>query len=51
MINAITIPFFSVFFSHAIRGMLFGAVLWFAAYAPYTVIANPETYEAMTVYV
>ncbi|XP_065052485.1 phospholipid-transporting ATPase ABCA3-like isoform X1 [Rhopilema esculentum] len=38
----------SVFFSNAIRGMLFGAVLWFASYAPYTVIANPATYDVMS---
>jgi len=39
----------SVFFSHAVRSMLFGAVLWFAIYSPYSVIANPQTYEAMSV--
>ena len=45
------ILFSSVFFSHAVRSMLFGAVLWFAIYSPYSVIANPQTYEAMSVYV
>eukprot|EP00794_Sanderia_malayensis_P017576 gene17576-19328_t len=38
----------SVFFTNAIRSMLFGAVLWFGTYAPYASFASQATFEEMS---
>ncbi|XP_047137876.1 phospholipid-transporting ATPase ABCA3 isoform X1 [Hydra vulgaris] len=43
-----TLFFVSVLFSNAVRGMLFGALLWFASLAPYLSFSDDQSFKTLS---